>query len=781
MRMLDAIRHILASDFMPHGACYFWEPWLVWLHVISDSVIALAYAAIPAALIYFAIRRHDVDAPYRWMFTRFGVFIVACGATHVMEVWNVWHSNYLLAGAIKALTALASVPTAFLLVRLIPAAVAAPSPAQLADANQKLQSEIEARKLTEVTLARHVRELDCVNKKLIEAERIKTEFLSNVSHELRTPLTLILGPVESLLGSEGDGLTAQQERSLKIIHNNSVRLLKMITGLLDFSKLTEGAIQPRPEPTEVISLTRSIWSDFAPLMDHKHLSGTLECEESEFCVLIDRYLYERIVFNLLSNAVKFTNAGGTIQVRLVRNEEGFHVSVQDSGIGIPPSEVETIFERFRQAEGSSARRFEGIGLGLALVREFTDLLKGSLTLETRLGQGSTFTINLPATLAERSDEPLKPASAFPRLSERFLELPGTEEDFVPHSERAPIVLLAEDNLELAAHITRLLHGTCRMTLAKDGEQALQLLQNGGLPELVIADIMMPKRNGLQLCRDIKSNPDTSEIPVVLLTALTHRDALLEGWEAGADEYLFKPFHPQELITRIRSLLKAAQDRKRSSEQLERLSVQLLHVQDKERQRIAREIHDGIGQYVAGLSLALGKLTACIDDPNPDFQHTLSECSGLIKAASREIRSISYLLHPPMMNEMGLKSALQWLVKGYRERSEISVSFEASPNFARLQPEIEMTLFRIAQESLSNVHRHSDSLSAVVRLLQKPDEVVLEVSDRGKGMPSGPFEPMAGVGVGIRGMQERVRELKGRFNLESSPNQGVTVRVALPMA
>jgi signal transduction histidine kinase len=212
-----------------------------------------------------------------------------------------------------------------------------------------------------------------------------------------------------------------------------------------------------------------------------------------------------------------------------------------------------------------------------------------------------------------------------------------------------------------------------------------------------------------------------------------------------------------------------------------LSVQLLHVQDKERQRITREIHDGIGQYVAGLSLALGKLRACIDDPNPDFQHTLSECSGLIKAASREIRSISYLLHPPMMNEMGLKSALQWLVKGYRERSEISVSFEASPNFARLQPEIEMTLFRIAQESLSNVHRHSDSLSAVVRLLQKPDEVILEVSDRGKGMPSGPSEPMAGVGVGIRGMQERVRELKGRFYLESSPNQGVTVRVALPMA
>ena len=516
-------------------------------------------------------------------------------------------------------------------------------------------------------------------------------------------------------------------------------------------------------------------------MTSSHLHGTFECEESEFWVLIDRYLYERIVFNLLSNAVKFTNAGGTIQIRLVRNEEGFHVSVQDSGIGIPPSEVETIFERFRQAEGSSAHRFEGIGLGLALVREFTDLLKGSLALETRLGQGSTFTINLPATLAERSADPLTPASASPPLSERFLELPDTEENFVPASERTPIVLLAEDNLELAAHITRLLRGTCRITVAKDGDQALQLLQNGRLPELVIADIMMPKRSGLQLCRDIKSNPDTSEIPVVLLTALTHRDALLEGWEAGADEYLFKPFHPQELITRIRSLLKAAQDRKRSREQVERLSVQLLHVQDKERQRIAREIHDGIGQYIAGLNLALGKLRTCIDDPNPDFQRTLSECGGLIKAASREIRSISYLLHPPMMNEMGLKSALQWLVTGYRERSEISVSFEASPNFARLQPEIEMTLFRIAQESLSNVHRHSDSLSAVVRLLQKPDEVVLEVSDQGKGMPSAPLEPMAGVGVGIRGMQERVRELKGRFNLESSPNQGVTVRVALPKA
>ena len=779
--MPDAIRRILTSDFMPHGACYFWEPWLVWLHVIADSVIALSYAAIPAALIYFAVRRRDVEVLNRWMFTRFGIFIVACGATHVMEVWNIWHSDYLLSGVVKALTALASLPTAWLLVRLIPKAVAAPSPAQLTDANHILQREIEARKLVEIELARRVEELAEANRKLIEAERFKTEFLSNVSHELRTPLTLILGPVEALLDDPGGGLNAQQARSLQVIHNNSVRLLKMISGLLDFSKLAEGAFQPQAEPIEIVSLTRSIWSDFSPLMDRKKLHGTFECEESEIWVLSDRYLYERIIFNLLSNAVKFTNEEGAVHARLVLAEQGIRISLQDSGIGMSPAEAAGIFERFRQGEGSSARRFEGIGLGLALVREFTELLHGTVALQTQLGRGSTFTINLPATPADNSGQLNNPASTLIRSSERFLELPVSAADFAPPAVAGASVLLAEDNVELATHITRLLHNSCQISVANDGEQALQLLHTGKLPELVIADIMMPKRDGLQLCRDIKANPNTAEIPVVLLTALTHRDALLEGWEAGADEYLFKPFHPQELITRIRSLLKAARGRKRSREQVERLSFQLLHVQDRERQRIAREVHDGIGQYVSGLSLALGRLRTCTDDPNPEFRQALADCSELIGAAGREIRSISYLLYPPMMNELGLKSALQWLVAGYQERSEIAVSFEAPADLGKLQPEVEIALFRIAQESLNNVHRHSDSDSAVVRLLQRADQVVLEVADHGKGMPSENFDPWTDAGVGIRGMRERVRELKGSFKLDSSPNNGVTVRVALPIA
>lgn len=222
------------------------------------------------------------------------------------------------------------------------------------------------------------------------------------------------------------------------------------------------------------------------------------------------------------------------------------------------------------------------------------------------------------------------------------------------------------------------------------------------------------------------------------------------------------------------------DRRASEKALWELSGKLLHAQDEERRRIARDVHDGIGQYVAGLSLAIGKLRSCIDQSDLDSREALACCRALIRDASREIRTVSYLLHPPMIDELGLKSALEWLVRGYRERSGIRVSLETSARLTRLTPEIEIALFRVAQESLSNVYRHSESPTAAVRLVLDLDTVMLEVADHGKGLVSKPRGSKYRAGVGIPGMQERVKELRGRFTLESSPEQGVKVQVILPL-
>lgn len=217
-----------------------------------------------------------------------------------------------------------------------------------------------------------------------------------------------------------------------------------------------------------------------------------------------------------------------------------------------------------------------------------------------------------------------------------------------------------------------------------------------------------------------------------------------------------------------------------SGRLEQLSRRLLHVQDEERRVIAKEVHDGIGQYMGALSLGLATLRGSIEENNSESKQILNDCQTLIADASREIRTLSYLLHPPMFEQMGLRPSLQWLIRGYTERSGIRVSLEMPPDFGRLKPEIELALLRLVQEALSNIHRHSGSPTAVVRLVRSPKEVVLELRDMGRGMRLRFLESTGCVGVGIPGMRERVRELNGRFVIDSAPDMGVTVRASLPV-
>lgn len=446
--------------------------------------------------------------------------------------------------------------------------------AQLAAANSRLQAEITERKRAEAELAERARQLDETNKKLVEAERLKSEFFANVSHELRTPLTLILAPLESLLAGEHGSLTDHPRLILETLHNNSVRLLQMVTGLLDFAKLEARRFEVKRLPVEVVALTRAIVTDFAPMMDQLGLEYGLVLEPSPAWLELDRHLYERILFNLLSNALKFTPKGGRITVRLQIADPGLHLSVADTGIGIAEAALPNLFQKFQQLEGAVSRRFEGTGLGLALVKEFTDLLEGTVQVASKLGQGSTFTVVLPALRAAAPAEQLEQSRPRPNLLQKYgpiVHAPAVRD--ARENQPEAKLLIAEDNLELATYVVSLLRDLCQTRIARDGEEALDMVREW-LPDVVLSDVMMPRRDGLSLCRELKGNPQTSAIPVVLLTALTHREALLKGWEAGADEYLFKPFHPRELVTRIRAILSAVQERRRADEALRATSAEL---------------------------------------------------------------------------------------------------------------------------------------------------------------------------------------------------------------
>ena len=431
---------------------------------------------------------------------------------------------------------------------------------------------------------------------MMESERSRSEFFANVSHELRTPLTLILAPLETLLTGESGRLNDDQRRVLETVHRNATHLLQMVNGLLDFAKLDAGKATPRPQPTDVIQLVRSLLADFEPYLNQKGLKQQLDLGSGGIIVDLDRYLFERIFYNLVSNAVKFTPEGGTITIQLRHREGRLRLLVADTGIGIAEVNLPHLFQRFEQFEGASTRRFQGTGLGLALVKEFTELQGGTVSVASTLGQGSRFTVELPALPC--AAQGVRDLPARRRLPQKYGSKPGVPVAAGVTAAPTARVLIAEDNEELADYIAGLLAPVCQTRIATDGQEALDSVQIWE-PDLVLADIMMPKKTGLALCQDIKANPLTADVPVILLTAQTSREALIKGWEAGADDYLFKPFHPQEVVARIQSLLRAQSWRR--------------EIEDKLRQseRLA-----AVGQMVAGLAHesrnALQRGQACLD-------------------------------------------------------------------------------------------------------------------------------------------------------------------------
>jgi signal transduction histidine kinase len=399
---------------------------------------------------------------------------------------------------------------------------------------------------------------------LAEIDRAKTLFFSNVSHEFRTPLSLIIGPLTDALEAQGRLEGAQ----LELAHRNSLRLLKLVNSLLDFSRIEAGRSHAVYTPTDLSRLTAELASNFRSACERAGLNLLVDCQPLSFPVHVDRDMWEKIVLNLLSNAFKFT-LDGEIEVRL-RESGGFaELSVRDTGVGIPANEIPRLFERFHRIEGQRSRTHEGSGIGLALVLELVKLHGGTMEVESAVDCGTTFKVRLPFGSAhlpadrDESRECLVPTSlradAFVQEVLRWLpDEVGTHsmsfDDFgEPHRAGAlrseGRVLLADDNADMREYVRRLLAGRCEVRTVADGKAALAAIREHR-PDLVLADVMMPELDGLELLREIRADPVLRDIPVILLSARAGEENRVEGLGTGANDYLVKPFAARELIARV---------------------------------------------------------------------------------------------------------------------------------------------------------------------------------------------------------------------------------------
>ena len=495
--------------------------------------------------------------------------------------------------------------------------VASPNPMRPLEESRKFFALVAGQLETAISNARAKEHARRRAQALAELDRAKTLFFSNISHELRTPLTLLLGPVSEVLGH--DSLQGADRELLELAYRGGRRLLKLVNSLLEFSRIEAGRVEASYEPTDLATSTTDLASVFRSAFERVGVALRIDCPPLPEPVYVDGDMWEKIVLNLISNAFKFTFAG-EVRVSLRAREQEVELEVSDTGCGVAAEDLPRLFERFFRGRSTKSRTHEGSGIGLSLVQELVRLHGGTIEARSQQGQGTTMTVRLPRGCAHlsadrigavrrlaRSDTGPAPfveealgwisgaemraaapagadaedratvrraeaseASAFPEPAPGSIARTGTAVERDAESAEPPLVLIVDDNADMREYLRRLLSKQWRVDAASDGAVALERIERQ-LPDLVIADVMMPTLDGFGLLRAMRTDSRYSAVPVMLLSARAGEEASAEALAAGADDYVIKPFSARELLARVEARL--AQARIRAAERRGRAAAE----------------------------------------------------------------------------------------------------------------------------------------------------------------------------------------------------------------
>jgi signal transduction histidine kinase len=652
---------------------------------------------------------------------------------------------------------------------------------------------------------------------LAELDRAKTAFFSNVSHEFRTPLTLMLGPLEELSArSEPDGL-------VQVAYRNGLRLLKLVNSLLDFARIEAGRVQADYEPTDLAALTADLASSFRSATEKAGLRLTVDCPTLPQPVYVDRDMWEKVVLNLISNAFKFTFEG-EIAVLLEPSPDGAaaKLTVRDTGTGIPLREMPNLFKRFHRVEGARGRTHEGTGIGLALVQELVKLHGGSILVKSDLGQGSDFAVYIPFGTAHLPQDRIGAASTAVSTATRAEAYVDEAIGWLPQNgERLPLapwfageakpdsrgrVLLADDNSDMRDYIQRLLDPHFDVESVSDGQLALEHAL-AKPPDLVLSDVMMPGLDGFGLLKALRADQRTSTLPVILLSARAGEESRVEGIEAGADDYLVKPFTARELVARVTT----------------HVAMSKLRREAAERERELRQEAEAARERATGAMDALRNANADLEQFAFSASHDLQEplrmvatfsqllqmkyagklddqadiiIGHCVEGATRMGRMIRDLLEytrassvtldqpiPTVDLEIVLTEALSNL-RASIEESKAIVTHDPLP-VLRAEP---VHLQQIFQNLVSNAikYRGNEEPRVHIGAVRRPDGWEFSVRDNGIGIDSrykdqvfGLFKRLhsnsrySGTGLGLAICKKLVERYQGRIWVESEPGAGST--------
>lgn len=494
----------VTNGFMPHGYCLTWSPELLWLHVGSDALMVLSYLVYPLGIAYFVWKRKDL--PYRWLYLGFFIaFIVTCASTHFMSIVTIWYPMYWLEGWLKLISSLVAFATAIAIWWVIPRALKLPTTAQL----QKAREEAEA------------------------ANKAKSAFLANMSHELRTPLNAILG-FSNMIKKDAQ-FPESQRRNLEIINRSGEHLLSLINDVLDMAKIDAGRVVLEETSFDLGGMVRDV-TDMMSVRAHEKDLQLIVDQTSEFprYIVGDEARLRQILINLISNALKFTYEGG-VTLRLgTRQNSHAHlmIEIEDTGVGIAQEDQQRVFEPFVQLgdQGDS----KGTGLGLPITRQFVHLMGGSITLESTLGKGSLFRIDLPLKEAQEED-----------IAKSQDAMHG---EVVALASGQPVyrVLIVEDQVENQLLLTQLMESVgIQAKVANNGKEGVELFQNWH-PQLIWMDRRMPVMDGMEATKAIRQLPDGKDVKIVAVTASAFIEQREEMLQAGMNDFMRKPYRASEI-------------------------------------------------------------------------------------------------------------------------------------------------------------------------------------------------------------------------------------------
>lgn len=669
-----------------------------------------------------------------------------------------------------------------------------------------------------------LRELRQANAQLSDLDVAKTAFFSNISHEFRTPLTLILGPLEDELSERLAPLPEDRRARIEIAQRNGLRLLRLVNNLLDFSRIEAGRAHAHYQATNLSALTSDLASHFHTAMERAKLTLTVECPPLPELMYVDREMWEKIVLNLLSNAFKHTFEGG-ITVRLGWAGNAAQLTIEDTGIGISTDNLSRLFERFHRVEGVRSRTHEGSGIGLSLVRELVQLHGGEIQVQSELGLGSRFTITLKAGSAHL------PADKVGRLSEDdggksatdgsassiaqealywLPEVPNISESeaaaasAVPPPVKDPYsivrarILWAEDNADMRHYVVRLLNRHYDVQPVPDGHAALEAaLANP--PDLVLSDAMMPRLDGFGLLKALRADDRTRRLPVILLSARAGEESALASLDAGADDYLAKPFSAKELLARVRSSLTLAQLRREWEQKLAQANTELAELALAKDRFLATMSHEIRTPLNAVIGMAGLLAESPLSDEQRDFAQTIRSSGDHLLTVINDILDYSKLESGKLQMEQIsfgvsniVEEALDMVMARAREKN-LELVYELSPDVPSAVLGDPGRLRQVLLNYLSNAVKFTEEGEVLVSVsaVSTEDgrrEVQFAVRDTGIGLTEEQrarvFQPFTqadestarrfgGTGLGLAISRRLAELMHGRTWVESALGRGST--------